>query len=465
MEGLRKTLLDIIGDWDKYFPSKNSACRAKALALGLLVTIGRTVISRALLATGKENVDWSAAYRFFSRTFWSPCTLFRANLKASLPYLNERIIAIAWDDTLIKKTGKRILGTSWQRDSLSPPWRVNFSWGFRFLQASLLLPLYRELNGKPCRAIPVQFEKLPKHKKPRKNAPQEAHEKYEELCKQYNASTTFVKMLRYMRNELNALGLKSKTLLAVVDGSYLNRTTLNHGINGVSLVGRTRKNARFFFRVKPKKGKQFYSRESFTAEEFRRDKSKPYKETTIHYAGKYRKARYKEITEVYQKHSTKKKPLRLIVVAPTPYRRTKNSRREYRDPAYLLTDDFTLSAKILIQKYFDRWQIEVNFKEEKQQLSLGKQQNWSHKSVEKVPAFIVASYGALMLAGVLRFSEDRNHKDFQTLPKWRNKTAKRPSFADFQQVLRREISDSGGIKIGNMEISTSMSRFAEKACA
>lgn len=465
MEGLLKALLDIIGFWDKCFPTLVSANRAKALAVSILATIGRTTVSRALMAGGNDNADWSAAYRFFSRTRWSPCSLFRANLRAALPLLTERVIAIAWDDSLIKKTGKKILGVSWQRDSLSPPWRVNFAWGFRFLQASLLLPLYKNLNGKPCRAIPVQFEKLPKHKRPRKNAPKEAHEEYERLVRQYNASTAFVKLLRYMRNELNSLGLKSKRLLAVVDGSYINKTTFNHGIEGVSLVGRARKNSRFFFKIKHKKGKQFYSKESFTAEEFRQDPSKGYKKTSIHYAGKWREVRYKEIQPVYQKHSTRKKPLRLIVVAPTPYRRNKNGKLEYRDPAYLLTDDFELSAVILIQKYFDRWQIEVNFKEEKQQLSLGKQQNWSPRSIERAPAFIVASYGALMLAGVLRFSENRAHKDFQKLPKWRRKIGKRPSFSDFQQILRREIDDLEGIKFGKALIKTDLETLAMKASA
>ena len=464
MEGLTNTLLKVLSYWNKSFPSERSSNTAKALAISLLVTVGRKLVSRALTTAFKDQFDWSAAYRFFSRTRWSPCALFRANLISSIPLLCEDIIAIAWDDTLVKKCGKKILGTSWQRDSLSPPWRVNFSWGYRFLQASLLLPLYNQKEEKPCRAIPVQFKQLPKHKKPAKNAPSGAHDKYKELCSKYNSSTTFVTLLRYMRRELNALGL-SKKLLAVVDGSYINKTTFSHGVKGVSLVGRTRKNARFFFKARKKKGKQFYSKESFTAEEFRRDQSKEYKQTRIYYAGSRRLVRFKEISGVYQRHSTRRKPLRLIVVAPTPYRRNRRSKLEYRDPGYLLTDDFELNAEVLIQKYFDRWQIEVNFKEEKQQMSLGKQQNWSRKSIEKAPAFIAASYGALLIAGVLHFSEDRNHKDFEKLPKWRNKSAKRPSFSDFQQVLRREIDELGELEIGKQVIHTSFRQISLAHCA
>lgn len=463
MEGLLNTYLNVISSWDKSFPSKLSRDRAKLLSISLLITIGRKTVSRALMAIGLDGFDWSSSYRFFSRCFWRPCDLFRANLQRSIELFDEDIIAIAWDDSLIKKTGKKFLVTSWQRDSLSPPWRVNFAWGYRFIQASVLLPLYNSLD-KPCRAIPVQLEKLPKHKKPRKNASREEQELFRNLCQKNNASTTFVKLVRYMRNELNSLGLKSKQLLAVVDGSYTNKTTFNHGIEGVSLVGRTRKNCRLFLKSELG-GRRFYSQESFTGEEFRKNETVAYKSIKIHYAGSWREVRYKEIYPVYQKHSTKRKPLRLIVVAPTAYRRNAKGKLEYRDPAYLLSDDFELAGKILIQKYFDRWQIEVNFKEEKQQMSLGKQQNWSRKSIEKVPAFIVASYGALLIAGVMHFSEDRRHKSFSKLPKWRNKEGKRPAFSDFQQVLRRELDHLGAIEFGNFEVSTSLEHLAKKAIA
>jgi hypothetical protein len=41
--------------------------------------------------------------------------------------------------------------------------------------------------------------------------------------------------------------------------------------------------------------------------------------------------------------------LRLFVLAPTPYRKTKIGRRYYREKAYLLCDDNQLAAKALLQ--------------------------------------------------------------------------------------------------------------------
>jgi hypothetical protein len=63
---------------------------------------------------------------------------------------------------------------------------------------------------------------------------------------------------------------------------------------------------------------------------------------------------------VYWEGGAGRCPLRLFVVAPTPYRKRKSSKLYYRLPAYLLTTDLKDSVKQLLQIYFDRWQIGVS---------------------------------------------------------------------------------------------------------
>ncbi len=437
MEGLLKTFLNLIDPWDKTFPRKSSAFRAKLMCLSILLTLGRKLFSRALASSGRDQIDWSTDYRLFSRCKWSICSLFRPILSSALGLLEDDVIAVGFDDTLVRKTGKRIKGASWQRDSMSPHFCINFVWGMRYLQGSILLPLYKSCGSKLCRGIPIQFTQLPKFKKPSRRASEEKWAAYQDLVKKFNTSTTFVKQLRYLRNELNGLGYSSKRLLAVVDSSFVNRTCLTASIPNTDLVGRTRKNARFFFRSKTTR--RFYDPASVTADELRKDRKYSYKRCEVFYAGEKREVKYKEFKEIYWKWGTKKKPLRLLILAPTPYRRSSCSKLEYRNPAFLLTTSFDLPAELLIQKYLDRWQIEVNFKEEKGQLSLGKQQVWSEKSIPRTPAFIVASYAALMLAGVLHFNDERTDQIFETLPKWRKKSSGRPSFQDLMAVLRKEL--------------------------
>ena len=106
---------------------------------------------------------------------------------------------------------------------------------------------------------------------------------------------------------------------------------------------------------------------------------------------------------MYWQNGAKRIPLRLIVVAPTPYQKSKSKKMYYRNPAYLLTTDLTSPVKQLLQFYFDRWQIEVNHREEKDTLGVGQAQLWNVTAVPKQPAMAVAAYSALLLASLKAF--------------------------------------------------------------
>jgi hypothetical protein len=155
------------------------------------------------------------------------------------------------------------------------------------------------------------------------------------------------------------------------------------------------------------------------------------------YGGKRRRGRYKEVPEVIWQGGAKRRRLRLLVIAPTPYRKRLSSRLYYRDPACLLTSVVHGSARALLQIYLDRWQIEVNHRQEKDTLGVGQAQLWNPISVPKPPAFAVAAYSALLLAGLQAFGPARGPA-FAQLPKWRRK-AKRPSCLDLVTLLRQEI--------------------------
>ena len=142
---------------------------------------------------------------------------------------------------------------------------------------------------------------------------------------------------------------------------------------------------------------------------------------------------------VYWQRGAKRLPLRLIVIAPTPYRKSRSKKLYYRDAAYLLTTDLRSSLKQLLQIYFDRWQIEVNHREEKDTLGVGQAQLWNVTSVPKQPVLAVAAYSALLLASLLAFGSERGTA-YAELPKWRQK-ARRPSALDLVTLLRKEMAD------------------------
>ncbi len=222
-------------------------------------------------------------------------------------------------------------------------------------------------------------------------------------------------------------------------GGFCNRTVFTAPRDRTGIIARLRKNAKLCYRAEPG-GRRFYAVEKFTPEQVRQDDSIPWKTAKLFYGGKRRKIRYKELTEVYWQGGARRLPLRLFVVAPTPYRKRKSSRLYYRLAAYLLTTDLTSKATSLLQIYFDRWQIEVNHREEKDTLGVGQAQLWNPTSVPKQPALAVASYSALLLASLSTFGFGRGDA-YAPLPKWRRK-AKRPSCLDLITLLRKEMAEN-----------------------
>ena len=442
-----ETFLHITRDWFNLFSQERSYHRAMQLSIGMFTSLGRSTISRMLATIGRCQFDWSSNYRIFSKAKWSIPDLFSPILRESLKYTESKYIGIAVDDTHYKKTGKKILGLGWIKDPLGPPFHINLIWGIKCFQASILLPLYNKkvLGGdatKACRGIPIAFSHLPKLKSFRKFFSKERESEYKEFLIKHTSSYIFVQNLRNIRASCDKFGYKAKLIIAVGDGSYCNRRCLTSDIPGTVVLSRTRKDASLYFKDSTSDFR-FYDPVKITPEDIRRNDSYRYNQIRVHYGGDWRRMRYKEIKEVYWKRSTKRKPLRLIVLAPIPYRRHKTGRLSYRDAAYLLTTDLETSVGVLIQKYLDRWQIEVNFEEEKRDMGLGQAQVWSKRSISRVPGFLVASYGAMMLSSVILYGDKRYDGDFPLLPKWR-KASQRPSCLDIMTRLRYEIAYSPG---------------------
>lgn len=188
-----------------------------------------------------------------------------------------------------------------------------------------------------ARGLPIRFEEVSRVKKPpRKASPDEVRE-YKSAQKLYNLSQRFVPTLAWLRRALNTA--------------------------------------------------------KFTPEKIRQDASRPWPETKIFYGAKRRKVRYEQVQDVSWRTGAAKTPLRLIVVAPTPYRKRNSGKLYYRQPAYLLTTDLRSPVKQLLQIYFDRWQIEVNHREEKDTLGVGQAQLWNVTSAPKQPVLRVLRGG------------------------------------------------------------------------
>src|SRR5258707_2091326 len=420
------------------FAQQRTARHSLEFSLAMPASMGRRTITSALSALGRTESDWSSAYKFFSRSRWDEVGRFRPVFEHYVEMFPSGPIAIAVDDTKAHKTGKKIRSAFWQKDPLSPPFHPNLIWAQRFLHFSLIFPLHR--NGLvPARSLPVRFQDAPALKKPGIRGTEQQWEAYRQQVQHINlpaqARTTAVEI----RQHLDQLGQAHRSLLLPVDGSFCNRRFFREPLDRTYILARARKDARLCLPA-PAGSRRRYDATLFTPEGVRKDDSIPWHKTTVFFGGKRRKIRFKVVNDVLWRRGAGLRHLRLIVLAPTPYRLSPNASTAYRDPAYLLTDDLTSSPSSLLQSYCDRWQIEVNHREIKSYFGAGEAQVRATLSVPRVPAFVASCYSLLHLAGLLEFGPSRTDH-FTPLPKWRRPSS-RPSIADLLRLLRTELNET-----------------------
>ena len=438
---LLDALLSILRAWIPAFVQSRSGERAVQQALGSLLALGRRTLSRSLWALGRQNQDWSADYKLHSRASWKAQDLFQPVLEQAARLCDDSLLVVAMDDTRIRKTGRKILTAFYQRDPLSPKFRFNLMWGLRFLHFSLLVPLYRSNAEVPPRSLPVRFLEVPAIRKPGKKASAAQIEAHRQAVKENNLSRSSVALLQELRQAADAASLGSRTILAVGDGSFCNRTLFRQPLDRIEIVARARRDCRLCLAAEPG-GRRFYSTERFTPDQIRQRESVPWQQARIFHGGQWREVRYKEVACVYWRCGAARRPLRLLVVAPVAYCSGHGKRKYYGQPAYLLTTDLHRPAAMVLQAYFDRWQIEVNHREIKDTLGIGQAQLCSTRSVPRQPAMLVAAYSALLLAGVQVFGDSRPDA-FPALPKWR-RNARRPSCLDLITLLRQQVASPTG---------------------
>lgn len=413
------------GLWDTHLRSAFSQTRvferAKALSIGLLRCKDRRTISNLLVELERQYVNWSADYRTFSQSNWDVRELFKVTKISGLKWIPEaQPIVVSMDDTKLHKTGTKIPGVSYQRDPLSPPFSTNFIRAQRFLQLSHSVPL-STVASSAVRAFPIAFEHVPPPQKPKRSATEEEKKRYRELQRTQNLSWAGVRLIQATRNDYDELGQKGRKLIVTVDGSYTNQTVLKNLPADTEIIGRIRKDTKFFYRPEQQPGrgrKRWYGERAPTPEELRQDEQVPWEAVEAHAAGQTRTFQVKTISSLLWKKAGYERSVRLIVIKPVGYRKTKEGKLNYRQPAYLICTDESINLENIVQWYVWRWDIELNNRDEKQLIGVGEAQVWSEKAAERVPAFAVASYSMLLVAAALTYGVDAKAPNIEQ-PKWR----------------------------------------------
>jgi hypothetical protein len=376
--------------------------RAFALAQGLLGCIGKSTITGMISATGQQFKDWSAAYRLFHGDRMDTGVLFGVVRKqvADAVLADEKEIYAHMDDTLLRKSGKKVSGVKWMRDPLGPPFQTNLVLGQRFIQISL--SLCTRMAPVQATNIPVSLHHCPCTPKPNKNSSQDEFVLYKEQQKKSKLSVIGAEQITLLRKGLDQDGHSDKKLVISVDGSYTNESVLKKLDKNVVLIGRIRKDCKLHQSpdlddANGKGRKRVYGQALPTPENIRQSEQYEWKQVKAWAAGKIHTFQIKTIEPVRWRKSGPM-DLRLVIIRPVGYRLTKNSRILYRDPAYLICTSVELPVEKILQAYLWRWGIEVNFRDQKTLLGCGQAQVRKETPCSKVPQFVTAIYSMLLLA-------------------------------------------------------------------
>jgi hypothetical protein len=392
------------------FASPQDYARARIQWLAGLLNLGRHTVSGALTTAGQQQQDWSADYRLLQRL---PVDGIWEQVQKQTLARSDGAWVVAMDDSITRKTGRCIPGCGWRYDPLSPPFQANLVWGQRVLQFSAALPAADDC----ARLIPVDWCEAPLPRKPAARADDAQWQKYREARKQANLNEVAAVRMGRLRS---AAG--ERAIHFVCDGRFTNRTVLRQLPTASVLIGRVRKDCKLYAQAEQKPGAvgrpRRYGQVLPTPEALRTDESVAWSELEAFAAGQRRTFRVKTLGPALARINGVDTPVRIVVIAPLGYRLRKNGKLLYRQPAYLLCTDADLSVDRILQEYLWRWDIEVNFRDEKTLLGVSQAQLTQPEAVLRQPSSAVAAYALLLLAAHDVYGHEQLPPSVP-LPKWR----------------------------------------------
>ncbi len=395
------------------FAAPEDFARARTQWLAGLLNLGRHTVTGALTTAGAQHRDWSADYRLLQRLPVEP--IFAHVQKEALAATDPaRPWVVALDDAITRKTGRCIPGCGWRKDPLGPPFNVNFVWGQRVLQFSAAIPA----EDGSARLVPVDWQEAPLPKKPSRQADPQTQAAYVEARKQANINQVAAARMARLRTATE------RVIHWVSDGRFTNKTLLRRLPENTVLIGRVRKDTKLYAPCAPLPGKngrpRKYGDTLPTPEALRTDETTAWSRVSAFAAEKRHDFKIKTLGPVLARITGVDTLVRVVVIAPLGYRLKKGGKLLYRQPAYLICTDPDVPLAELLQDYLWRWDIEVNFKDEKSLLGVSEAQVRAPEAVRRQPAGAVAAYALLLLAGHKTYGPDRLPPTVP-LAKWRRR--------------------------------------------
>ena len=402
----------------------------------------RHTITGLLKTAGRQQRDWTGDYRLYGSQIDIEA-LFLPLQNAVLKELGPKEpLVVAVDDSLLPKSGRKIPTVGWYRDPLGPPFHTNLLKGLKLVQFSAALA--DPNNPRRARMIPIAFETIPKMPKLAAQASEEQKAQYQQDRQNNSPSSHALGLLKKLRQRVDQQKPhRDRPILLCGDGHYSTETVLQNLPPNTHYIGRIRGDTHL--RAVPKKkahkakGRPLcYGRKLPTPEQLRKDKQVPWQSLTIEKADSLTTIRYKHFKRAKWHKAGKNKIVQVVIIAPFRYKNKKNGPWRYTAPAYLICTDPNLAVQNFVQYYLWRWDIEVNFRDQKQLFGASHPQVRCPHSVASAPAVCIAAYGGLLVAA-LRVFGFTSVPLVISVPKWRRrKRTARPTTNDLLSQVKHE---------------------------
>jgi hypothetical protein len=380
-------------------------CSGWVLAMGQHTVTG---VVRAANAVGWKHIR--TFHRFFAEGRWATDEVGLMLVRLIDGLLPPDVaVVVAVDDTLGRHTGKKIAAASMHRDPLlSTGRRPFFHWGHVWVTAGINIYAF----GKTwCLPVLVRLYRTRKR------------------CKRDKRSYRKTTQLAAELIGVLAAALPHRKILVVGDAAYTNSSVIKRRPSNVTVIGRSRLDAALFAPPPVRRHGQMGrprvrgERLPSPAQQIKRP-SAPWRKTEVTVYGKTVVVRVLVIDALWYV-AAGSELVRLVVVRGFP--------GHERDDVFVSTDA-TMGAKAIIERFSERWSLEVTFHDTKGKLGFEEPQNRTEHAVERTAPMALWLYSLVVLWYVRVGHRLRSAKS-PTMPWYPNKAG--VAFSDMLATLRR----------------------------
>jgi len=392
----------------------------RALLVGQVSQTGLRTVTGMLVGARLSGV-WhhSRAHRFFSQARWQPDQLGLRLLDVIVERLLDRdeALVLAVDDTLLHRLGRKVHATYWHHDATANSDQATVAWGNNWVVIGVNVKL-AFMARTVC--LPVLFRLWqPRRKHIPRGKPDPERPGKVELARKLA--------------DLIAAKYPDRIVHVVGDSGYASGAWRGLDAVRVTVTVRPRKDAALYEREPPKTGKRgrpaLKGPRLRTLSQIAQDPATVWQPVTARRYGKHETIDV-HVLQCLWHGALGYTPVHVIVI------------RDTAKPAgyqlAVLTTDLDATPGEVIERYGDRWPIEVCFEEAKHQAGVGEARNRTQLAVERTVPFQFLTMTITILWYALHGHHPHDVQDHRDTAPWYLSKAN-PSFADMLAKLRRSI--------------------------